>query len=75
MLSGIKKSYKIGEKIPIAIRKIRDSRPDISKIGVKKNTIGMEMGKVDLKKGVIFLDVFTKKSVLEEELESMNYKG
>ncbi len=57
-----------GEKIPIAIKKIRDSRPDISKIGVKKNTYGIVMGKVDVKKGVIFLDVFTKNLINSLEL-------
>jgi len=49
-----------GEKIRLVIKKIRDNRPDISKIGAKKNTYGMTTGKVDVEEGVVFLDLFTK---------------
>lgn len=49
-----------GEKIRMVIKKIRDNRPDISRIGAKKNTYGMVTGTVDVEEGVIFLDLFTK---------------
>ena len=49
-----------GEKIGLVLKRISDNRTDISKIGAKKNTYGMETGKVDVEEGVVFLDLFTK---------------
>lgn len=49
----------VGETIRLTIKKIKDNRPDISKIGVKKNSYGMVTGSVDVEKGVVFLDIFT----------------
>jgi hypothetical protein len=49
-----------GEKIRLTIKKVRDNRPDISKIGAKKNTYGMTTGSVDVEEGVVFVDLFTK---------------
>jgi hypothetical protein len=46
------------EKIKIGIGRIKDNRPDISSIGVKKNTYGMAMGKVDVEETVVFLELF-----------------
>jgi len=52
-----------GNKILLALRRVSDSRPDISVIGVKKNTYGMPMGKVDVEKGKVFIDLFTQNLV------------
>lgn len=65
---GVKQAYAdvpdikpmTGEKIQIAIRRVRDNRPDISKIGAKKNSYGMTTGRVDVEEGVVFLDLFTR---------------
>ncbi len=45
-------------KISFAIRKVKDARPDISSIGIKKNGYGMAMGKVDLYESVTLPEVF-----------------
>lgn len=47
-------------KIKLAIKKIEDKRPDITCIGVKKNTWGMKMGKVDVEKDIVFMELFKK---------------
>jgi hypothetical protein len=60
------------EKIPIALRKLKDSRPDISCLGVKKNTYGMAMGKIDVEQGIVFMDLF--KTNLIDCLETAGYK-
>ncbi len=52
-----------GEKIDLVLKRIRDNRLDISKIGVKKNGYGMETGKVDVESGIVFIDLFTKNFV------------
>jgi hypothetical protein len=49
-----------GEKIKVVIKGVRDNRPDITRIGVKKNAYGMAMGSVDVEKDVVFLELFTK---------------
>ena len=53
--SSVKSTKRIAT---LALRRVRDRRPDISCLGVKKNAYGASMGKVDLPKGVQFLDVF-----------------
>jgi hypothetical protein len=52
-----------GEKINLVMKRIRDNRLDISKIGSKKNSYGMETGKVDVESGIVFIDLFTKNFV------------
>ena len=54
-------------KIRIAIRNVRDKRPDIT-IGVKSTTLGEIMGQVDLEKGVCFIDLFKKHLIHAFEL-------
>ncbi len=49
-----------GEKVNLVLKRMRDNRTDISKIGAKKNTYGMETGKVDVEEGVVFMDLFAK---------------
>lgn len=61
-----------GEKISLVMKRIRDNRLDISKIGAKKNSYGMETGKVDVESGVVFIDLFTKNFV--NCLESAGYE-
>jgi len=48
------------ERMKLAIRKVRDTRLDISSIGVKKNTYGMAMGKIDVEESVNLLNLFKK---------------
>jgi hypothetical protein len=52
-----------GEKINLVMKRIKDNRLDISKIGAKKNSYGMETGKVDVESGIVFIDLFTKNFV------------
>ncbi len=50
------------EKKPIEVvfEKVRDNRTDISCIGVKKNSYGIPMGRVELVQGVVLVDEFKK---------------
>jgi len=70
-----------GEKIKVAIREIRDKRPNISCLGAKPSSFDgvlfilfpisylfMETGKVDVENGVIFLDLFKKHLINAFEL-------
>jgi hypothetical protein len=50
----------VAEKIPLILGRVRDNRPDIASIGVKKNGWGMIMGKVDVEEQVNFVDLFTQ---------------
>lgn len=50
------------EKKPVTIEfeRVRDNRTDISCIGVKKNSYGIPMGRVELVQGVVLVDEFKK---------------
>lgn len=50
------------EKKPVTIEfeRVRDNRTDISCIGVKKNSHGIPMGRVELIQGVVLVDEFKK---------------
>ncbi|MCW1299549.1 MAG: hypothetical protein QXD02_04490 [Candidatus Parvarchaeum sp.] len=56
------------KNIKLAMNKVKDNRPDITCIGVKKNTYGMKMGKVDVEEGVVFIDLFKKNLINVFEL-------
>ncbi len=49
-----------GERISLVLRRIRDNRRDISKIGTTKNSYGMETGNVEVEEGVVFVDAFAR---------------
>ncbi len=50
----------VGERISLVLKRVRDNRRDISKIGTTKNSYGMETGNVEVEEGVVFVDVFTQ---------------
>ncbi len=49
-----------GERISLVLKRVRDNRRDISKIGTTKNSYGMETGNVEVEEGVVFVDAFTR---------------
>jgi hypothetical protein len=53
----------VGEKIQLVLKKIKDNRTDLTRIGVKKDSYGRETGSVDVEEGVVFLDTFTKRLI------------
>jgi len=61
-----------GDLILLALKRIRDNRPDISRIGAKKNTYGINTGNVDVEESVVFVDLFTKNLI--NCFESAGYK-